>query len=147
MNATDQTPVTLAARLVNTSVADVMRPGIIECQPEDDLATVAQLLASNNIHCVVVAGIERRKQGGEQLAWGIVSDLELVGALPTAEPLTAAQIAAGEIVTIEPTDSLEQAATLMAEHDIHHLVVASPATGRPVGVISTLDIARVAAGA
>jgi CBS domain-containing protein len=34
----------------------------------------------------------------------------------------------------------------MAEHDTAHVVVVSPSTGRPVGMISTLDIARAVAG-
>jgi len=33
----------------------------------------------------------------------------------------------------------------MAEHDNAHLVVASPQTGRPVGMLSTLDVARAVA--
>jgi signal-transduction protein with cAMP-binding, CBS, and nucleotidyltransferase domain len=144
MTAPDPTPAALATLLVNTTVADAMRPGIVECQPDADLATVARLLATHGIHCVVVAGIERRSHGGDRLAWGIVSDLDLVGALPGTEPLSAAQLAASEIVTIDPADSLDHAARLMAEHDTHHLVVASAESGRPVGVLSTLDIARAA---
>jgi CBS domain-containing protein len=96
---------------------------------------------------VVVGGIERRERGGERLAWGIVSDLDLVRALaPNAGPAFAAQLAATEIVTVAPADSLEHAAQLMAEHDTHHLVVASSDSGRPVGVLSTLDIARAVGG-
>jgi CBS domain-containing protein len=142
MTASDPTPAAMAAHLVKTSVGDAMRPGIVECQPDAGLATIARLLATHGIHCVVVVGIERRNHSGERLSWGIVSDLELVGALPTAEATSAAQLAASEIVTIEPSDTLEEAATLMAEHDTHHLVVASSESGRPVGVLSTLDIAR-----
>jgi CBS domain-containing protein len=35
----------------------------------------------------------------------------------------------------------------MADHDTAHLVIVSPDTGRPVGMLSTLDFARFAAGA
>jgi CBS domain-containing protein len=33
----------------------------------------------------------------------------------------------------------------MAEHETSHLVVVDPSTDRPVGVLSTLDVARVVA--
>jgi CBS domain-containing protein len=33
----------------------------------------------------------------------------------------------------------------MAQHGIAHLAVVEPASGRPIGVISTLDIARAIA--
>jgi hypothetical protein len=37
-------------------------------------------------------------------------------------------------------------AQLMADHDTHLLVVASTGSSRPVGVLSTLDIARAIGG-
>ena len=46
----------------------------------------------------------------------------------------------------DPATVLETAARLMAEHGTAHLIVASPQTGLPVGIVSTLDIARIAAG-
>jgi CBS domain-containing protein len=49
------------------------------------------------------------------------------------------------VVVVKPDDSIEHAAQLMAEHDTAHLIVASPETGRPVGVVSSLDIARALA--
>jgi CBS domain-containing protein len=130
------------------TVRDAMQLGLFECAPDASIDEVARLMAEKSIHCVVVAGIERRTAGGEHLSWGIVSDLDLVRALrPGVEHATAATLAGTEIVVVEPTDTLEHAAQLMAEHDNAHLVVASPQTGRPVGMLSTLDMARVVAGA
>lgn len=112
----------------------------IECPPDADVRTVARTMAENSIHCVVVRGLER---GG----WGIVSDLDLMAALrPDLAGATAAQLAATDIVIVEPGDTLEHAAQLLAEHQATHAVVADPATGEPVGILSTLDIARFAAG-
>ena len=48
-------------------------------------------------------------------------------------------------MAIKPNDTLEHAAQLMVEHDTAHLVVVSPDSGLPVGMLSTLDIARTAA--
>ena len=132
-----------APHLASTAVGDAMRTGIVECEPEADTTEIARLMSHHRIHCVVVAGIERRERGGDRPGWGIVSDLDLIRALAPGTPAASAgRLAAGEIVTVEPTDSLEHAAQLMAEHDTHHLVVVSSRSERAVGVLSTLDIAR-----
>jgi predicted transcriptional regulator len=102
-------------------------------------------MADESIHCVLVVGIERRERG-ERLTWGIVSDLDLMGALqPGCENASAGDLAATDVLTVEPTDSLEHAAQLMAEHETTHLIVTSPTTDRPLGIVSSLDIARLAA--
>ena len=91
----------------------------------------------------MIAGIVRRDHAGDRLAWGIVSDLDLVRALrPGADEATAAEVAGTEIVTVSPLESLEQAVQLMDEHETAHLVVVSPATGRPVGLLATHAVAR-----
>jgi hypothetical protein len=93
---------------------------------------IGRLLAAHGIHCVVVAGIETRDDSDERLAWGIVSDLDLVVALTSeAKDAFAWQLAATAIVTVEPTDSLEQAAELMTANNAQHLVVPSFAVARP----------------
>ena len=139
---------THAPPIATYTVLNAMQLGLIECPPEADLATVARLMAENRIHCVIVAGIERRDRRGDHLDWGIVSDLDLMAGLrPECADATAGELAASDVVIADPSDSLEHAAQLMAEHDTAHLVVVSPSTGRPVGIVSTLDVARaVAAG-
>ncbi len=44
-------------------------------------------------------------------------------------------------VTIAPSESLDVAAQLMARTGVAHLVVVDPVERRPVGVLSTLDLA------
>jgi CBS domain-containing protein len=148
MSTTDPLTPTLTQRLARTSVRDAMQPGLLICSPEDPIETVAGTMARESIHCVVVAGVARRDHSGEQLGWGIVSDLDLMAALdPDVEATTAGEIAGTEIVTVSPLDPLGVAARLMVEHDTAHVVVVSPETGRPLGMLSTLDVARAAAGA
>jgi len=43
-------------------------------------------------------------------------------------------------------DRLERAMQLMTDHEVAHVVVVERHSGRPVGVISTLDIARALSG-
>jgi CBS domain-containing protein len=49
-------------------------------------------------------------------------------------------------VLVHRGETLERAAQLMTEHGSAHLVVDDPETGRPVGVLSTLDIAAALTG-
>ena len=129
-------------------VRDAMQLGLFHCSPDDDIAAVARTMAEQSIHSVVVAGITRRDHAGDHLAWGIVSDLDLMRALaPGADEVTAAEFAGTEIVIVSPRESLSRAVQLMTEHETSHLVVVSPETGRPVGMLSTLDIARALDGA
>ena len=123
------------------TVADVMRPGIMSCQPDMPAVSVARMMATHHIHAVVVDGVKLDAVHGEQLVWGVVSDLDLARAAHAgAEGLTAGDLAAAEPVTIEPSASLADAARMMDEHATAHLIVVAD-DGRPLGVISTLDLA------
>jgi CBS domain-containing protein len=135
----------LADRLATTPVRAAMQLGLFTCTPDDPIAAVARTMTEQSIHCVLVTGISRRGHEGGHLGWGIVSDLDLMAALDArAETGTAGEVAGTEIVTVSPRESLALAAALMAEHQTAHLVVVSPETGRPVGMLSTLDVARAA---
>jgi CBS domain-containing protein len=133
--------------LARTPVRAAMQLGLFECEPDGDLRALARTMAERRVHAVVVPDVRHGdgQRGGH--TWGIVSDVELMRALgPGLEGTTAGELAAGEVVWVRPTDTLEHAAQLMAEHDTAHLIVVSPESGRPVGMISTLDVAHVAAG-
>ena len=52
---------------------------------------------------------------------------------------------AREFLTVAPDEALERAAQMMLEHRATHLVVVDPETDRPLGVLSTLDVAGVLA--
>jgi CBS domain-containing protein len=124
-------------RLETGTVGETMTPGILTCLPVTPLRVVAQMMATHRVHAIVVFGHEDLL-----LPWGVVSDLDLVGAIESRAP--AGAIAASPVVTVTPSDSLLQAASLMREHSTSHLiVVADEASPLPIGVLSTLDIARV----
>jgi len=129
------------------TVSDAMHRGVIDTPPQTSLVEVAAQMARNRVHCVVVEGLARGRNRQEELVWGIVSDLDLIKALATGrDGLSAGDIAATEIVTVEDSESVEQALRLMAEHECTHLVVVSPQEGEPVGVISSLDVAGALSG-
>ena len=130
--------------LAGATVRTAMQLGLFHCPPDADLRTLARVMVERSIHCVVVGGVHR-EHGGERLTYGIVSDLDLMRGLQEPDGARiASDVATTELVTVLPSETLETAARLMNEHGTAHLIVASPQTGLPVGIVSTLDIARVA---
>jgi CBS domain-containing protein len=120
-------------------VSDAMTLGIIACSPDTPLREVAALMAEHNVHAVYVNDDDA---GAD---WALVSDLDLVAAWPVLDDRTAGNSAVTPLVSIGAEDSLERAAQLMMETGSTHLAVVARTTGRPVGVLSTLDIARALA--
>ncbi len=119
-----------------------MRTGIISCQADSSLRAIAELMASYHVHAVVVetAGAESGAAPGQ--GWGIVSDVELARAAARGElQATAGELAGSGATFIRPAEPLRRAAELMCEHRVSHLIVSTAPTARPVGIISTLDLA------
>jgi CBS domain-containing protein len=129
----------LMPRYEHATVADVMRHGVITCSADTTLRTVARMMSSYHVHAVVVT--EDDGEGG-LTPWGLVSDFDVLRAAQAgAEDLTAGQVSRSPAVMVAPSDALTHAAELMKEHATGHLVVISTKDSRPVGVVSTLDIA------
>jgi len=116
-------------------VHDVMRVGVVTCRPQTTLADVAQMMAGYDIHSIVVAEV------GEASPWGIVTSLDLARYPDELDSLTAGEVAREGLVTIKSDASLEEAANLMAEHGISHLIAVQPdQEDRPAGMISARDL-------
>jgi CBS domain-containing protein len=132
--------------LTETAVAELMHPGVVTCPLETSMRDVARMMSLYRIHAVVAYGEDNDDLEGPGL-WGVVSDLDLVrAAVPgRLEDLTARGTAVTPAVTIAPDDTLQQAAQLMSEHDVTHLIVVDPNRKTPLGVLSTLDLARAVA--
>lgn len=129
-----------------TTVADVMHTGIVTCDVHAPLSAVARMMAAHRIHSVVVRnGAAGWGDPGAGL-WGVVSDLDLVRlvAADAVAGRTAGQSAATPALLVRERDSLQEAAQVMADNDVTHLVVVNHAA-RPVGVLSTLDVAKAIA--
>ena len=127
------------------TVADVMTPGIIHCAPQTPLCAVASLMAENHVHAVFVFDYGLEDDETVEL-WGLVSDLDLVAALPVIDERTAANSAVTPLLTVSLDERLDRAAQLMSESGNAHLCVVDSHTGRPAGVLSTLDVARAVGG-
>jgi len=119
-------------------VADAMHHGVLTCSRDSSLEQVAGLMASQRVHVVVTDDPEDADS-----LWGVVSDLDLVAAASVRDldEQAAGATAATVALTISPEEPLQRAAQLMTEHGTAHLVVVDPDQRRPVGVLSTLDVA------
>jgi CBS domain-containing protein len=140
MSATSDSTLARRSRFEALRVSDAMHGPPCTCGPEASLASVAYTLATRHIHAVVVAGLG--EDAGDR-PWGIVSALDVAAAAAyPGKRRTAADTAATEVLTIDGGEALTRAAELMAEHQLTHLVVVEPGAELPVGIVSTLDIAR-----
>ena len=130
-------------RISEVRVGEAMHRGVLTCERETPLTGVARAMAEHAVHCIVV---ESGSGDGGPL-WGVVSDLDLVAAatVRNLDDQTAGGSAASPIVMVTPAETLERAAQLMTEHSTAHLLVVDGTDSRPVGVLSTLDIASALA--
>ena len=130
-----------ATALDTIAVREAMHEGVLSCPTDTPLSTVAEMMAANGVHCVVVTDLD------DVSVWGVVSDLDLVAAAGVRD--LDAQCAGGSAATpalaIRPDDTLQRAAQVMTENAATHLLVVDESSGRPVGVLSTLDVARLLA--
>jgi len=126
---------TPASTFTEALVADVMHGPVITCSPETPIQLVAQTMADEHVHAIVVTGIEGT-------AWGVLTALDIAAAAATeGTDYVAREVAATEPVTISVFMSLSEAARVMVEHQVNHVLV-TDSGGRPVGVVSTGDVAR-----
>ena len=130
-----------AIGLDRTTVRDAMHEGVLSCSADTPLSTVAELMAAQSVHCIVVTGAD------DLAVWGVISDLDLVAAagVRDLDAQSAGASAATPALTIHPGDTLQRATQMMTEHAVAHLLVVDDESDKPVGVLSTLDMARVLA--
>ena len=128
--------------LEQLTVADAMHAGVFTCPEDASLEVAAAMMASHSIHCVVVL-----EGPDDEKPWGVISDLDLVSAAfdHDAGQWKAGEAAGSPAVMIGADAPLRRAAQLMREYGIAHLVVVDPERGSPLGVVSTLDLARIIA--
>jgi CBS domain-containing protein len=142
---TTSKPAPLIELTAEIRVGDAMHPGMVSCPAETPLHTVARMMATYRVHAVFVH--DRIDDPASAESWGVVTDRDLLLAALTGELDTdAGRVAAAPVLAVTPSEPLGQAMQLMREHEVAHLVVVDGASGRPTGVLSTLDVAAALAG-
>jgi CBS domain-containing protein len=144
VDSTDPPGSYLTPSFEHARVADAMRPRVLTCEPGTLLMAVAQRMASEHVHSIVVlleaVGSE---QESDRRPWAVITDQDILRSAGSIADRTAADVATGEVLLANPDERLPDVAQRMIEHDTSHAVVVEPRTGRPVGVLSTLDIAGI----
>jgi CBS domain-containing protein len=104
------------------------------------------MMATYRVHAIlVIAHGEKQLPSGR--VWGIVSDTDLLRAAQTGniDEQPARTVAGRPAFTVTSDDDLGPAAQLMVEQEVSHLIVVEPRGLVPIGVLSTLDVARALA--
>jgi CBS domain-containing protein len=140
----DTTQIPTLPRLDRIRVEDVMHAGLIGCDPAAPLSVIARIFAEEQIHALVLSGVERTG-AGERLPWRVITDHDLLRALDApGERVTAAALAGAAVITVDVEESLDRAVQLMTSCEVTHVLVVED--GDPVGIVSALDVARAAGG-
>jgi CBS domain-containing protein len=129
--------------LAGLRVIDAMHAGLISCGPDEPIRTVARLMALYRVHAVLVT-----EHGEVESGWGVVSDAALLRAADEGvlDEVTAGSVAATPVLAVATSDDLGTVAHLMVERGESHVVVVESHSQRPLGVLSSLDVARALAG-
>src|SRR3954453_8133459 len=99
-------------------VGDIMRAGLITCQPETRLRGVAQAMAANHVHTIVVVDPGAEDPPG---SWKVIHDIDLLLLASKSSDARAIDVASPP-VTIPMGEPATRAAEMMAEHRTRHLL-------------------------
>jgi signal-transduction protein with cAMP-binding, CBS, and nucleotidyltransferase domain len=124
-------------------VGEVMHHGVLTCRRETPIQDVARQMSEQDVSALVVVNDE-----GNMI--GLISRTDLVNARLYEQywkhwrGLTAGHIMVTDVVSVRPSDSVQDASRLMMERRIHRVVVVEDAGEgvKPIGVLSVTDVVR-----
>jgi len=103
-------------------------------------------MAEHNVHAVFVDGLGPSLRAHEHLVQAFITDQDLMRAISSGRlDAEAGESTTSQMVTVRAEDSLEKAAEVMGDERCSHLIVVSGDRPEPLGVLSSLDIARALA--
>jgi CBS domain-containing protein len=118
---------------------EVMTINPVCCQPGDMVATVAQLMQSQNIGSIPVIENEQT-----QKLVGIVTDrdlaLKIVAKGQDAKATKVETVMTRQLVTCQAGDDLQRALDAMAEHQLRRIPIVD-SDNKIVGIIAQADVA------
>jgi CBS domain-containing protein len=113
-------------------VSEVMVPRVLVVMPADEVAYVREIMLGQKLHALPVFDDEER-------ALGIVTSTDLIDA---PHPKTeVADIMTRTVLSVSSDRPVSDAANLMREHQVHHLLVTDD--DEVVGILSSFDLLRV----
>jgi len=133
-------PLVSATRLSDTTVGQVMHPGLIACPPRH---AAGRARGADGGPAGPLRGGVRGRPPARRRRAPHLGARERHGRGPRCAPRRACNSATAPVAL--PEDArLDRAAALMVDHDVAH-VVAVGRTGLPSGVVSSLDVVRILA--
>jgi CBS domain-containing protein len=127
-------------RWLQTAVRAFMRPGVVSVSDDASLHQVQRAMIAHGVHAVLITA-----PGGGPIGW-----ITAAGLLPWLEKepaLYSAKTAISEpIAYIPPGASARDALRALSEANVGHLLVSPRAAASPQGVVSEIDLVRLAAG-
>ncbi len=120
-------------------ISEVMTEAAVTDRPDDSLAQAARKMWEQQTGSLLVL------EGAELL--GIITERDVLKAVASGTPLDTpvSEVMSKDLITVEPTTSLREAAAIMSDKWIRHLPVLE--VGKLVGIVSQRDLAGVLAGA
>ena len=116
-------------------VKEIMTTDVKTIRPEDNVKRLAEMMVKNKIGSLVVV-----EGSGEVVGIAterdIIEDIILLGKSP--EEVKVRDVMTQDIITVNPGDTLEEAAEVMVNHKIKKLPVIDK--GRLVGIVTATDL-------
>ena len=126
--------------LANLTARDAMRADVVACRPDDDLASLAGMLAGERVHAIVL------DPGGGATRL-IVTDLDVLrGALSGGTEIRAHDLTRDPIICVSADLSLDELAGMMVKRAAEHVLVTEPGSDQACGVVSSFDVMLLSAG-
>ncbi len=121
---------------MSVAVAHVMTKKLVFTQGDRSIDQARELMASKRVHALPVVD-------SKQKLIGIVTTADVARQIDGNSAVR--RVMSDIVVTIKATEPVSKAAQLMRRRRIHHLVVTDG--GKAVGIVSSLDLLRLVAGA
>jgi CBS domain-containing protein len=121
---------------MHASIQEAMTSNPTTVGPTNTAAEAAQIMKAEDIGSLPIVE-------GDKLV-GVVTDRDLairVVAEGGSTDTTVGDIASKDVVTVDPAQTIDEAARLMAEHQVRRLPVVEE-DGRLVGILAQADIAQ-----
>jgi len=127
-------------RWLQTPVRAFMRPGVVTVAEDASLHQVQRAMVAHGVHAVLITAV------GGPLGW--VTATGLLRWLDKEPALYPARTAISEkVVYIPPGASAREALQALSDAEVSHLVVSPRTAASPQGVVSEIDLVRLASGA
>ena len=126
-------------RWLQTPVRAFMRPGVVTVAEDASLHQVQRAMVAHGVHAVLITA------AGGPLGW--VTTTGLLPWLDKEPALYPAKTAISEqVVYIAPGASAREALQTLSAANVSHLVVSPRTASSPQGVVSEIDLVRLASG-